>query len=313
MRSVVIERHLRNFFVSESAEGLAAFRVFFYLAGFVFAVYAFPYLSRNEFPEELFRPAIFAHLTFVQPPYLILVPLYLALLLGLLAAAAGIFSFASRAVVFLLAFYLFGFRYNYSFLHEWDGGFIICLFLMIFAPCADALSLDHLRRRRRGHLFPPRWTSLLELRDAGYGWPLNMIRLYWIFLCSSAGILKLRNTGISWATQNAVNTFLLRQVHYDYPAVHPLTGLAHFLSLHPNLSLLGSYVALGIETAMPLALLGFRTRLVMTALMVGCLILFQWTFGYGFYVSLAPLYISVLPWSRIAPRLRRFVDRRSAS
>lgn len=290
------ERWNRYFFRPTEAATLGAFRIVFYLTALMHSVYHFR-LGYFDYPAYLFEPAgIFLAFPLPQPDRASVTTLYYLLwaLLVLCAAGAGRLP---RVGATALAFYVYGVRYNYGFHYKAETGICLCLLVMALARCDDALSL------RRP---PPAAELELNRGEGFYLWPLQFVRTYWAFLIFTAGLFKLLRTGWDWAEGDAIHQVLVRQTYYFYPHPHPPTALASYLLRHKELTAVGSWLSLLVELAAPLILLGSRFRLFILANLVVMLTLVRYTMSHSFVVAHMPLYLSLLPWESLGPRLQNF-------
>jgi hypothetical protein len=92
---------------------------------------------------------------------------------------------------------------------------LYALLLLAFTPCGDALSLDRLRRRRRGEAVEPARVPRLRYGAGRY--------LVWMAVAipyTLAGLSKLRNTGFGWWRGEHMKQMLVATVvepmHFDF-------------------------------------------------------------------------------------------------
>lgn len=284
----------RYFFHPTRPSSLAAFRIFFYLTALLHSLYHFR-LGYFDYPAFMFEPAgIFLAFPVPQPDRATVTTLYYLLWVALALCIAGT-GRAPRILATCLAFYVYGVRYNYGFHFKAETGVCLCLLVMAFARCDDALAFskppspDVVETHRRGGL---------------YLWPLQFVRTYWAFLIFTAGLFKLVRTGWDWAEGDAIHQVLVRQMYYYYPHPHPPTALASYLLQHPALTLIGSWLSLLVELAAPLILCGTRVRLFLLVNLVVMLTLVRYTMSHSFVVAHMPLYLALLPWESIGPWLQ---------
>jgi hypothetical protein len=162
--------------------------------------------------------------------------------------------------------------------------FTLVLFVIAFAPAADAWSLDAVIRRVRGR---PRAEPSAE-----YTWAIRFIALMVVTMYGAAGLSKLIRSGLGWAFSDNLQRLLLgHQFTSDPP-----TMLGVSLASYPLLCRALACMALGFEITAPLALFS-RTyyRVVIPGL--AALQLMIWlTLGVLFREMLF-VFACLLPWN----------------
>lgn len=100
---------------------------------------------------------------------------------------------------------------------------LYALLLLAFTPCGDALSLDRLRRRRRGEAVEPARVPRLRYGVGRY--------LVWMAVAipyTLAGLSKLRNTGFGWWRGEHMKQMLVATVvepmHFDFRVTDAMLG-----------------------------------------------------------------------------------------
>jgi hypothetical protein len=100
---------------------------------------------------------------------------------------------------------------------------LYALLLLAFTPCGDALSLDRLRRRRRGEAVEPARVPRLRYGAGRY--------LVWMAVAipyTLAGLSKLRNTGFGWWRGEHMKQMLVATVvepmHFDFRVTDAMLG-----------------------------------------------------------------------------------------
>lgn len=277
----------RFFFVEQGPLPLAAFRLCYYLAAICYA--AVNTMSANHsFPPELAISGIVGGISMVSPSAeaasLLLTLLYFFLVL----AAVGLFSPLSKILVFLLSFYLYGVPYAYATIHEIESPIVISHFIMIFAPSEDALSVDNLIRKWLG------WSTRPKAKL--YAWPVQTIRLYFVFLFFSAGIFKIVDGGLSWFLQDPLRIIFIRG-HYLNMALAASKTVDVMLA-NPILTRLGSLATALLELSLPVILFIPRLAVIYIPAIIVFMLLIMFSFNFYFIYSVLPLLLAWLPWRR---------------
>jgi predicted DCC family thiol-disulfide oxidoreductase YuxK len=223
-------------------------------------------------------------------------------MVSLALSCVGFMTRGSTTVSFALGTYLLGLPHNFGKTHHSDTLIVLILGIMAVSRCGDAWSVDRLLRLARGKgnfggEGPPR-------RDAEYTWP---IRLVWALMAAtffSAGLSKLRYSGLQWILSENMRFLLIRHQYTHVPLVDWGPKLAQY-HLLTQLLAVGS---VALELGAPLAVFSRRLRL----LIVPGLMLMQagiWTvLGVSFLPYFAT-YVFWVPWDSmtkwLAVRLRR--------
>ncbi len=156
-------------------------------------------------------------------------------ILSLTLSAFGVFSKFSRSVAAIASIYYYGMKYNYSDLVRVDGHLTVSLFVVAAA-------------------------SFGELK-ANQVWPVKLIRLYFVLIFFSAGLLKLRINMGDWIFENAVGRALLMSEpsfvykFKNWPGLFPLFQDMRQLILENEF--VGRFISIStlfVELASPLAL-----------------------------------------------------------
>jgi hypothetical protein len=149
--------------------------------------------TRSIFPEWFER---IAFSTLVPPLLLVGIASSVMMLLGLLTRAS--------VVVTLIAYVVTQNQY-YRQLTSHDDWLYLTFYLLVlsFAPCADALSIDALLRRR-----PPR-------PPAQYRWPVELMGAWLAVIYGAAGIAKLfpLRKGLVWLNGRSMQGMIVNEIH----------------------------------------------------------------------------------------------------
>lgn len=154
---------------------------------------------------------------------------------------------------------------NYLLLCGSDDTLQISLFLLLFAPCGRALSVDSWLRRRRGFDVGPVYTV---------AWPLRLIQIQLCVIYFTTGLVKLKGTGWfegTWWEGTSIHYTLnyLVMSRYSYATVPVPFWLTKFMT----------YVVVWWEVLFPLLVIYRPTR--MPALLFGIL------FHVGIFVTMS--------------------------
>jgi hypothetical protein len=177
---------------------------------------------------------------------------------SLLAAAAGLFTpYSTKASALLFLFYQGLLRSFTHFNHD-EMPAVFILFVLAFAPCGDAFSLDSLRTRRGGVRAGRAADALV------YGYPILLMRLLLAWSYFSSALIKLRVAGLGYFGADNLPTLAV---------VNSLDNLhdTHFRAafwLVQQREYTPYFVALVLlwELAFPLAVFSRRARAVILSL-----------------------------------------------
>ena len=219
---------------------------------------------------------------------------------SLLAAAAGLFTpYSTKASALLFLFYQGLLRSFTHFNHD-EMPAVFVLFVLAFAPCGDAFSLDSLRARRGG---------VREARGSDavvYGYPVLLMRLLLAWSYFSSALIKLRVAGPGYFGADNLPTLAvvnsldnLHDTHFR--AAFWLTQYREYTPYFVALVLIW-------ELAFPLAVFSRRARPFILAAGVafhlGTLVFMNIFFPYHL-----ALYVVFLDLPALARRLRKKISR----
>jgi len=216
--------------------------------------------------------------------------------LALAASCVGIFTRAATSIAFAVGAYLLGLLYCFGGSGHSKAIVVFAMGGLALSRCGDAVSLDRLRRARRG-IPPP--------QDSGeYRWP---VRLVWVAMALAflgAGISKLRHSGLGWFASDTLAILLVRA---NYPLVRqsnaPMTDWGMWLARHPALCRSLGAGSLAVELAFPLALVSRRLRPLLVLGALGMQLGITAVMGPDFDVFIWS-YLFWVPWDRVMERLR---------
>ena len=160
-------------------------------------------------------------------------------------ASVGLLTRASMATSALLALYLHGLPNDFGKVNHSSNVAVIFALFMAMSRAGDKWSVDALIRKliKRPLKMPE--------RSGEYTWPIRSAWLLLVVMYGSAGICKLRTSGVEWATSDNLQRLLLRHQYSHAPP----TRLGVWLAGHPDLCHVFAGAAMVIEFLSPLALL----------------------------------------------------------
>ena len=218
---------------------------------------------------------------------------------SLLAATAGLLTPVSTKASALLFLFYQGLLRSFTHFNHDEMPAVFILFVLAFAPCGDAFSLDSLRARRGG-------VRLARAADAVvYGYPILLMRLLLAWSYFSSALIKLRVAGLgSFGADNlptlaVVNSLdNLHDTHFR---------AAFWLVEHREYAPYLVALTLLWELAFPVAVFSRRARAVVLAAGVvfhlGTLVFMNIFFPYHL-----ALYVVFLDLPSLLRRLRKKVD-----
>jgi hypothetical protein len=213
-------------------------------------------------------------------------------LVSLVLSCVGLFTRSSTAVAFIVGAYLLGLPHSFGKTHHSDAILLLTLCVLAFSRCGDSWSLDRMLATRRG--------GPTGSRDASseYTWPIHLVWALMAIVFFSAGVSKVRESGLDWILSDNLRYTLLRH-HYSHVALIELAPVIAQSLAFTKLMAAGS---VALELSAPLALFSRRLRLVI----VPSLLLLQtgiWLLmGVSFAQYLAA-YALWVPWDRVADRV----------
>jgi hypothetical protein len=238
-----------------------------------------------------------------------LLVIYFAMGLGFLGAALGLFTRASMTVSFLTALYVFGLRQNFG---TYTGGgldiVVVILGVLVFSRAGDELSVDRflsLMRRHRGQLGAA-WRAFKEpVPPSGeYLWPLKFAWMMFFMLYFSAGVSKMMDTGLEWASSENLRHLLIRHHFSHFPPTEIGLWVADREWAYKTIG----YGSLLVELLCPLGLLSKWLRYPFAVALAGM----QTGIYYSLGVSFSAVQLLVLwfvPWALVRDWARALIAR----
>ncbi len=215
--------------------------------------------------------------------------LQLAWKIALVGACLGLATRASIVIALVLGFYLLGLPHCFGKIHHYDAFLIFVFAILAVARAGDAFALGRVLARRRG--------APAVVPSGEYTWPIRAIWIVLALVFFTAGVSKLRTSGLAWIFSDSMAIFLVQHQYRVGNAV-PLTALGLELARHAWLCRGLAAAAIVCEAGYPLALVDRRAR----ALLVPGALLMQ----VGIRVLLGPSFLHMMacnvfwvPWERV--------------
>jgi hypothetical protein len=240
-------------------------------------------------------------------------PLFSAEVLSLLQAVwktalalscVGLLTRVSTAAALLGGVYFLALPQNFGVISHMDMAPLLVLAVMALSRCGDAWSLDRLIGAARH----PEAPGTSEGSTGGENtWPVRMVWVVLALVFFSAGVTKLRRSGLEWALSDQLALILAGrslELTWTLPTSWGLT-----VAERPWLSRSLAVVTLLVELGYPLSLVSGAARRVL----VPCTLLML----IGFRILLGPYFTPVMlchvfwvPWTTLGPGVPRALVRR---
>jgi len=277
----------RFWFEPEPAAGLGVVRALVY-AGLL-AIYSRTDLSSfGTLPAEFYAPV--APLRLLSLPVLAeshLRALHWLWLLSLALGSLGLFSRASAVAAFVVGAYLLGVEDSFGRKDHRDMVVVLTLGILAASHAGDAFSIDAWLRRRAG-IGPP-------APSPEYRWPAQAVRLTLAAAFFTAGVAKLRHSGLAWVASDNLRDLLIEVSYIGFHTGHQ-PNLLFARSAFLCKMLAGATLA--IEVLYPLALVSARARVVLVPASLALLVGFALILGPRF-TTWAVLSVVWLPLDRL--------------
>jgi hypothetical protein len=207
------------------------------------------------------------------------------------AACLGLFTRASVPLAAILAVYVFGLPYFFGKINHGAMARSLCALALALSPVGDALSIDRLFRRLRGHASPA--------PSPAYTLP---VRASWLLIGTTyffPGLWKLWTSGDLWMFGNQLQFELVRRWATASDFVP-----AFRMDQHPWLLRLAGAGTIALELGFIFALFDRRTRVVAALAAASFHLGVRYVMGIRFplYVPLL-LLLDVETWASVRPRL----------
>ena len=242
-----------------------------------------------------FRRAIWVPVSFFQLFNIGVLPaptlriLDVAFYVASMMASIGLFTRLSMATSAGLALYLFGLENDFGKVNHGANIAIVFACFLAFSRAGDAWSVDALIRR-----LLKRPLTLPKV-SGEYTWPIRTAWLCVVVMYGSAGISKLRHSGIAWATSDNLQYLLLRHQYSHGPP----TRLGIWLAGRPDLCHVFAGAAMVMETLSPLALFHRYFRFLFGVGLTGMQTSIYLMMGIYFDLPVYMIFYFWIPWGRI--------------
>ena len=229
---------------------------------------------------------------------------------ALAASALGFMTRVSTWISAVLGYLILSFAHSHGFYHHRDGVLISIMFVLALSRSGDAFSLDGIAqiawRRFRTKDQGKNLKLGVELHrrmlvsDSAYAWPIQCARTIWTLVFFSAALSKLKASGLDWVlSDNLRNIFLNNQyLYHDWARDTFRWGIAASLASWPILCKILAGVGLTIELLAPLAMWGWRSRILIVGLVAGMQVGIYLTVLVNFK-EYVPVYVWWLGWSSL--------------
>ena len=243
-------------------------------------------------PEGFFRaiPAHWTGIFFNSEAVLLIFKAFL--LIFLISALIGFYTrFSLLVSTGFYAFYLATLGSGAGSL-DCGGLPLYLMFMLIWIPSGEGISLDPWRRRRReyAHL------KLDDRPSVSIGWSVFLLRAVLAFSFFQAGLSKIQNTGWGW-----IRPWRLEQFFIQDSLVFSHAGwVSHLIAVPPPFWMLLAMAYLGIELFFPVILLVRNSRVLylLAAVLVRSFVLIPQNI---FFHDLILLQFIFYHWDRILP------------
>jgi len=209
----------------------------------------------------------------------------------------------STILAFVLGSYLLGLINSFAKVHHTESLMIIVFAVMAFSHCGDGFSLDRWLRDK-GWLYKSGQNSKLAQRIEGeYTWPIRLIWVLMTLVFCSAGVSKLRNSGLEWISSDYLSNFFISKSFTGNRAEPLIDWMALWLANKPFFyhSIAGMTVVL--EVCAPLALFHVLLRVLIVPSLFFMVLGFWVVVGIPF-PQLLTCFLFWVPWDRIIDVLK---------
>lgn len=270
-------RFERAFFAEAPAERLALLRLL--VGGFALVylcVRAVHFQRVSHLPPESFRPVgVVSVLSAPLPLWAVQSLLGAAIAAG--AAFVAGYRFRVAGPVFgALLLWVLSYRSSWGMVFHTENLLALHVIALGLGAAADAHSLDARAARASSERAPA------PAPDGRYGWPIRLLCAITVMSYFIAGVTKLRNSGLDWATSDILRNYIaydnVRKIALG-DTHSPLGGaLVRYRFLFPPLAL----ASLAMELGAPLALFSRRVAVVFCSA--------AWLFHLGVLLTMAILF-----------------------
>jgi hypothetical protein len=208
-------------------------------------------------------------------------------MVALVFAGLGLFTRVSTTVSFVLGTYLLALPHCVGKAHHSDAIVLFALAAFSLSRCGDALSIDAWLARRRG-------AAVERAPSTEYAWLAWFGLTCIVIVYCSAGIAKLRASGLQWAWGEGNTTrFISHQYTHEPP-----TRLGLKIVALGEIGKLGNWFALALEVFSPVAFLHRYARFVVLGGLFVLQISIYLTLGV-FFDNFFALFAMCVPWGAV--------------
>jgi hypothetical protein len=279
------------------------------LARLIFCALAFLLYLPQDFSEwgtvarEFWMPiSLFSITSLPLLPAGVIAIIQIAFKVALAFAAAGLFTRPALLVAFGCSVYLLGLPQNFGQIQHFDTLVVLVFGILALSRAGDAWSIDAWLAARRGRRTPA--------ESGEYTWPIRTIWVMTAVIFFSAGLSKLRHSGLHWIFSDHLAIVLVRHQYFVSDG-EPLTSWGLTIAAYPWAPRLLAAISVATEIFYPLALFSRRARIVLVpagiAFLVGIRLLMGPTFEPFVICS-----VFWVPWTVMLARLRAWQSTRPA-
>jgi hypothetical protein len=292
------QRWMHFFFEPVEPRNLGLCRVLFFGAFFLF------YLPKDfsvwsEVSDAFWQPIVLfrvLHLPLLSNDVITILQYIWKVSLAL--SCLGLFTRASTTSSLILGVYLLGLPNNFGKLFLNETIVVFAFGLMALSRCGDAFSIDRLiwKSRQESNL------TVRRSRMSGeYTWPVRTIWVLFALIFFTAGVTKLRISGLEWVFSDHLALSLIEAPYHIHNA-NPLVSWGLTLAQYSWLTILFAAGTIVLELSYPLALFSTRARWVIVPSVFFMLIGIRLLLGPTFYAYLI-CHLFWVPWDRVSYQL----------
>ena len=276
------------FFTQADHRSLGLFRIVFYTVS-LFSCFVSP-IGSIQRPESIFvkKIPIFEVLQIPVVDGNTLSPFIFALFLLMFFSGIGFLSKISSLLTLFIAIYLGGTLQCYGLIQYEVTTLIHALLIASAGVCFNQMggfSIDsYLKRGTRVTI--------------SYNWPIQICRLFFVYILFSSVLLKMRFGGFNWFKLNVVQ-LILEQNREHWMNTPVIREILSWTLKHPQLCRVQTFMVLLLEFSIPLALFSSVMRVILVPAIMFFLLSIWAVIGLHFPFYVLPLAISWLPWEKI--------------
>ncbi len=253
----LLRTRLKEFwFKPELPDNLGICRILFF--GAVFLLYrGYDFRAWTQVSKVFWEPLWFFarfHVPLVSAEVMGVIQITWKISLAL--SCIGLFTRVSTIVSFLWSPYLFGIPHSFGKTHHYDAILVFIFLVMALARCGDAWSIDNLIHRVGQQ---NQEVGDHAIASGEYRWPVRFVWLLMSLVFFTAGVSKLRHSGLAWVTSETM-AILLVQHQYHITDNEPMTQFGLYLTEPAFLPHLLAAISLTLELGYPLALFSRGAR-----------------------------------------------------